>query len=153
MTVRKGTLGCRLCHLSTHSGMCCISGCTLMITSGLYFMIPATTSLKIRQLHKIKFLLCIAAVELSGCWRLELQVLGVVVGEGGEVHAVHPARGGAMEGHLPEADVADHELVRPLHVVQRPAAVLFPQIPHEHLHSLTSTKIKSNFVRGREGLV
>lgn len=45
MTVTKGTLGCRLCHLSTHSGMCCISGCTLMMMSGSYFMIPATTSL------------------------------------------------------------------------------------------------------------
>jgi hypothetical protein len=30
--------------------MCCMSGCTLMITSGLYFMIPATTSLKCKQI-------------------------------------------------------------------------------------------------------
>ena len=60
-------------------------------------------------------------------------VLSVEVGEGGKVHAVNPARGGAMEGHLPEPDMADHELVRPLHVVQRPASVLFPQIPDEHL--------------------
>jgi hypothetical protein len=35
-----------------------MSGCTLMITSGLYFMIPATTSLKSKQIINNNLAVC-----------------------------------------------------------------------------------------------
>jgi hypothetical protein len=45
MTVTKTTLFCRPCHLSTHRGMCCMRGWTLIMMSGLYFFSPASTFL------------------------------------------------------------------------------------------------------------
>lgn len=54
------------------------------------------------------------------------RVLGVEGGEGGEVDAVDPTRGRAVECDLPQPRVPQHELVGPLHVVQRPPPVLFP---------------------------
>jgi hypothetical protein len=45
MTVTKTTLFCRPCHISTHNGMCCMRGWTLIMMSGLYFFSPASTFL------------------------------------------------------------------------------------------------------------
>jgi hypothetical protein len=45
MTVTKTTLFCKPCHLSTHNGICCMRGWTLIIISGLYFFSPASTFL------------------------------------------------------------------------------------------------------------
>lgn len=62
---------------------------------------------------------------------------------------MHPARRSAVERHLPEPDMADHELVRPLHVVQWPPAVLLPQISHEHLRESNSVVIGVQFFFAR----
>lgn len=44
-----------------------------------------------------------------------------------------PSRRGAVECHLPELHVLDHELVGALHVVERPAGVVLAQILDEDL--------------------
>lgn len=54
ITVAKMTFLSNPCHLSTHNGMCCIRGWTLMMISGLYSIKPASTSLYFKNLPKVK---------------------------------------------------------------------------------------------------
>jgi hypothetical protein len=50
-----------------------------------------------------------------------------------------PSRRGAVEGHLPELHVLHHELVRALHVVERPPGVILAQILDEDLAGMPKT--------------
>lgn len=47
----KTTFFRRPCHLSTHRGMCCMRGWTLIMISGLYFLRPASTFLQFWSQH------------------------------------------------------------------------------------------------------
>lgn len=46
---------------------------------------------------------------------------------------MNPTRIGAKENDLPERDMLHHELIGPLHVVQRPTRMLFAQVLYKDL--------------------